>query len=101
MTKFVHHHGSADREIDCDAVVLVTQRRSRTEIYRGVRELRADDPASAKRVFRIGDCLVPRIIAESVFDGHRLGREIDTDDPRVPLPYLRERRVVGAIPTKR
>ncbi|MCY7300871.1 MAG: hypothetical protein LH616_16895, partial [Ilumatobacteraceae bacterium] len=33
----------------------------------------------------------PRMISEVIFDGHRLGREIDSLDPRLPLPYLRER----------
>jgi dimethylamine/trimethylamine dehydrogenase len=41
-------------------------------------------------VYRIGDCLAPRTIAENIFDGHRLAREIDTADPATPLPYLRE-----------
>ncbi len=42
-------------------------------------------------VFRIGDCVAPRLLAEVVFDGHRLAREIDAEDPEVALPYLRER----------
>jgi dimethylamine/trimethylamine dehydrogenase len=41
-------------------------------------------------VYRIGDCLAPRTIAEDIFDGHRLAREIDSADPATPLPYLRE-----------
>ena len=37
------------------------------------------------------DLLLPwRTIAENVFDGHRLAREIDTADPATPLPFLRE-----------
>ena len=47
-----------------------------------------------KGLFRIGDCEAPRLIADAVFSGHRLAREIDTDDPSIPLPYLRERRVI-------
>jgi dimethylamine/trimethylamine dehydrogenase len=41
-------------------------------------------------LYRIGDCLAPRTIAENIFDGHRLAREIDTPDPATPLPYIRE-----------
>ena len=47
--------------------------------------------AVARGLFRIGDCVAPRLIAEAIFDGHRLAREIDGDDPEVALPYLRER----------
>jgi dimethylamine/trimethylamine dehydrogenase len=32
----------------------------------------------------------PRHVADAVFDGHRLGREIDSEDPAVPLPHRRE-----------
>jgi len=31
------------------------------------------------------------IVAEAIFDGHRLAREIDSENPAVPLPYRRER----------
>ncbi len=74
-----------------DAVVLVTQREPQDAIYQ---ELQAD-PARLERegieaVYRIGDCLAPRTIAENIFDGHRLAREIDSPDPTKPLPYIRE-----------
>ena len=42
-------------------------------------------------LYRIGDCVAPRIVAEASFDGHRLAREIDSENPAVPLPYRRER----------
>ena len=50
-------------------------------------------------VFRIGDCVAPRLIAEAIFDGHRLAREIDSEDPAVPLPYKRERLVLERVST--
>ncbi len=31
------------------------------------------------------------MISEAIFDGHRLAREIDQEDPTQPSPYLRER----------
>ncbi len=63
------------------------------------RELEAD-PGALKRegiqgLYRIGDCVSPRLIADAIFDGHRLAREIDSADPAVPLPYIREYRVLG------
>jgi dimethylamine/trimethylamine dehydrogenase len=74
-----------------DAVVLVTQREPLDSLYH---ELRADpwrlQREGIEAVYRIGDCVAPRTIAENVFDGHRLAREIDTDDPVTPLPFLRE-----------
>jgi dimethylamine/trimethylamine dehydrogenase len=90
--RLVYDHGPP-RALACDAVVLATQRVSDTAMYRELKALGAGRPAG---VFRIGDCVVPRIVAEGVFDGHRLAREIDSADPRVPLPYLRERRVLAS-----
>ena len=74
-----------------DAVVLVTQREPQDALYH---ELHADPERlrqeGIEAVYRIGDCLAPRTIAENVFDGHRLAREIDSPDPTQPLPYIRE-----------
>ncbi len=74
-----------------DAVVLVTERQPRDSLYHEVRA----DPArleaeGIEAVYRVGDCVAPRLIAECVFDGHRLAREIDSPDPTMPLPFLRE-----------
>ena len=47
-------------------------------------------------VHRIGDCYAPNFIAESIFSGHRLGREIDSPNPDRPFPFIRERRLLNA-----
>jgi dimethylamine/trimethylamine dehydrogenase len=80
---------------EADAVVLATMRRSEDRLFR---ELEADPGALAaagiRGLYRIGDCVVPRLIADAVFDGHRLAREIDEPDPAVALPFIRERRTL-------
>jgi dimethylamine/trimethylamine dehydrogenase len=81
--------------IEADAAVLVTQRVSDDALYREL----VSDPGRLERegieaVYRIGDCVAPRLIADAIFDGHRLAREIDSPDPARPLPYLRERPLV-------
>ena len=88
-------------ELEADAVVLVTQRLSDESLYV---KLKGDEEAlsaeGVEAVYRIGDCLAPRVISEAIFDGHRLAREIDSENPAVPLPYRRERAVAEArIPT--
>jgi dimethylamine/trimethylamine dehydrogenase len=78
-----------------DSVVLVTQRLSNDRIYR---ELEANpqalSDAGIRALYRIGDCVVPRLIADAVFDGHRLAREIDSPDPAKPAAFIRETRVL-------
>lgn len=75
-----------------DGVVLVTQQVSDDALHR---ELVADPDglaaAGITAVHRIGDAVSPRMPSESVFDGHRLARELDGADPAYPLPWLRER----------
>jgi hypothetical protein len=72
-------------ELPCDGVVLVTQRLSNEALYAEL------DDGSLPAVYRIGDCVAPRLLADAVWDGHRLAREIDAADPEQALPYRRER----------
>lgn len=96
VTGFSMFDSSRQVEWEADGVVLVTQRISNDELYR---ELEGQDDRLTTEgiagLYRIGDCVVPRMIGESIFDGHRLAREIDTDNPAVPLPYIREQRFLG------
>jgi dimethylamine/trimethylamine dehydrogenase len=87
----------AASELEADGIVLVTQRLSDDRLYH---ELAADRARLAEHgieaVYRVGDCVSPRLLADVVFDGHRLGTEIESASPAVPLPYLREEPVPGA-----
>ena len=84
----------AESAVEADSLVLVAMRASECDIYDGL----SADPqvvrdAGIKGVFVAGDAHTPSTIAQAVFSGHRLAREIDSDDPSVPLPYIRERIV--------
>jgi dimethylamine/trimethylamine dehydrogenase len=76
---------------EADAIVLVTQREPIDGVYS---ELIAErgrwESEGIEAVHRIGDCVAPRLIADCIFDGHRLAREIDSRRPSVPLPFVRE-----------
>jgi dimethylamine/trimethylamine dehydrogenase len=93
----VESYTDEEHEVGASAVVLVTQRNSDDALYH---ELKADpdalSAAGITAVYQIGDCVLPSLIAEAVFSGHRLAREIDSPNPAVPLPYIRERRVLHA-----
>jgi dimethylamine/trimethylamine dehydrogenase len=84
------------QQFEVDTVVLCTARISDDELYR---ELKAD-PARLEQegiqgLYVIGDAAAPRMIVDSIFDGHRLAREIDSPHPEMPLPFIRERRLWG------
>ena len=92
----VYDEEAHERTFDADATVLVTQRRSNEALYRELKDVVGLEALKAEGIdalYRIGDCEAPRLIADAVFSGHRLAREIDTDNPAVALPFKRERRV--------
>jgi dimethylamine/trimethylamine dehydrogenase len=78
-------------ELEADGVVLVTQRLANEQLFV---ELDSDrgalEAAGIQGAYRIGDCTAPRTLADAVFDGHRLARELESDDPSRPRPVLRE-----------
>jgi dimethylamine/trimethylamine dehydrogenase len=75
------------------SVVLITQRLSHDEMYRDLHAMSSDalGDAGITRVLRIGDCVSPRTVAAAIFDGHRLGREIELPNAAVPHPTRSER----------
>ncbi|HLN06517.1 MAG TPA: FAD-dependent oxidoreductase [Acidimicrobiales bacterium] len=83
---------------ETSGIVLVTQRLSDDALYH---ELAMDRDLLERwgivGLYRTGDCVAPRIPADAIFDGHRLGREIDSGDPARALPYHRERAAVGKL----
>jgi len=81
---------------DVDAVILVTSRVPNDGIYKRLKEAPSTHEQSGiEAVYRIGDCFAPRLyVADVIFDGHRLAREIDSDNPAEALPYLRERALL-------
>ncbi|MBM7417410.1 MULTISPECIES: FAD-dependent oxidoreductase [Nocardiaceae] len=85
-----------DEVIGVDTVVLVGTRAADDEMYHGLMARRDDWQANeVSAVYRVGDCVRPHFIADAIFSGHRLAREIDSPDPTRPLPFIRERRIIG------
>lgn len=87
------------RSWDVEAVVLVTQRVANSALFRSIT---ADQDrlteAGIEAVYRVGDCVAPRPqVADAIFDGHRLAREFDSENPTDPLPWLREDRLLGPL----
>jgi len=77
--------------LDVDDLVLVTHQVPTDDLYRAlVADPQALSAAGIDAVHLIGDAVSPRWISESVFDGHRLAREIDLPDPTFPAAVLRD-----------
>ena len=86
------------RWLEFDTLVPVTGRRADDQLFRGLVARRDEWCAKQiKGVYVIGDAWAPKLIADATFDGHRIGREIETADPQEPLPYRRETAVYGVV----
>jgi dimethylamine/trimethylamine dehydrogenase len=83
-----------ERAWEADSLVLVTQRFSDDGLYRELKEMEGERAeVGIGALWRVGDCVAPRLLADAIFDGHRLGREIDSGDPGAALPF----RIEGEI----
>jgi dimethylamine/trimethylamine dehydrogenase len=86
---------NVSREEQVNGVVLVTERRSSNLFSEIVSESDRLANEGITAVYEIGDCVAPQTLADAIFSGHRLAREIDSASPRMPLPFIRERRLWG------
>jgi dimethylamine/trimethylamine dehydrogenase len=95
----VRVHGlAAATDLAVDTLVLVGQRQAQHDLYRDLRLRRAEwEENGIEAVYQIGDCVRPNFIADAIFSGHRLAREIDSANPAEPLPFIRERRLIKAV----
>jgi dimethylamine/trimethylamine dehydrogenase len=81
--------------IEGDALVVVTQRMSDDRLFSEVATAGKEARGDVEAVYRIGDCVVPRLLADAIFDGHRLGREIDAATAALQRPIIREEARLG------
>jgi dimethylamine/trimethylamine dehydrogenase len=87
----------AEREHECDAVVLVTGRLPNDEL---AGDLEAAGAGATVRL--VGDALSPGTIAAAVWDGRRYAEELDVPpgDDTLP-PFRREVVALGTVPAGR
>jgi dimethylamine/trimethylamine dehydrogenase len=82
---------------NADACVLVTQRFPRDDLFHALKNAGERlEEANISAVYRVGDCVAARPqVADAIFDGQRLAREIDSPNPMIPQPWIRESRALG------
>jgi dimethylamine/trimethylamine dehydrogenase len=93
---FARRQSTETLELECDSVILVTMRRSNSELYKALKARKSEWAKNGvQAVYRIGDCHAPRQCLNAIFDGHRLAREFESPHPQYPLPWIRERQMRG------
>jgi dimethylamine/trimethylamine dehydrogenase len=80
-----------EREVPCDALVLVTARLPLDALATELQERTAEwDDAGLRSVQAIGDAFAPGTIATAVWDGRRYAEELDGEAPGDAVPFRRE-----------
>ncbi len=82
--------------LEADTIVVVTGRSANDGLFRELKQRKTEWRAEGiEAVYAAGDCYAPHFMADAIFDGHRIAREFETDNPRRALPMLRERMIWG------
>jgi dimethylamine/trimethylamine dehydrogenase len=79
-----------------DSLVVATGRIANNSLYRELRARKdewADNDIGG--IYQAGDCFAPRLLADAIFDGHRIAREFESKNPQYAEPWVRERQVWG------
>ncbi len=83
-------------ELECDALILTTSRVPDDSVYWDLMERKEEwEEAGIEGIYRVGDCVQPRHAMDAIFDGHRIGMELESPDPQRPQPFIRERQIWG------
>ena len=88
--------GDAHEIITADSVIVVTARVSNDALFKELKE-RKNEWAGQEiaGIYLAGDAYAPRMLADAIYDGHRMAREFEEPNPRRSKPFLRERMIWG------
>ena len=70
-----------EKILETDLFMPVTIRTPNSNLYHALKNLEGNDSRLVnKSIYRIGDCEAPGLIANCIYSGHKLAREIDSSD---------------------
>jgi dimethylamine/trimethylamine dehydrogenase len=88
--------GTEHEDLMVDTVVLCTARLSNDGLFRELKARKDEwEKNEIQGIYLSGDAYAPRYIADAIFEGHRIARELESANPQRPLPYIRERQIWG------
>ncbi|MBN9290580.1 MAG: FAD-dependent oxidoreductase, partial [Hyphomicrobium denitrificans] len=83
-------------EVPFDTLVVCTARVPNDSLYREIAKRKDEwEKREIQAVYQAGDCFAPGLIAQAVFEGHRIAREFESSNPQRAQPWIRERQVWG------
>jgi dimethylamine/trimethylamine dehydrogenase len=96
LGKLPRKEGTDVTEISFDTLVVCTGRVANSGLYKELRARKSEwEENEIQGIYQAGDCFAPRLIADAIFDGHRIAREFESSNPQFAQPWVRERQVWG------
>jgi len=96
LGKMPRRVGTDTVELKFDSMVVVSARIPNDGIYKQLKTRQSEwEKNDIGGVYLAGDCYAPGLIAQAVFEGHRIAREFESSNPQRPQPWIRERQVWG------
>ncbi|MCP4316433.1 MAG: FAD-dependent oxidoreductase [Hyphomicrobiales bacterium] len=96
LGKMPRREGTDTVEIKFDSLVVATGRIPNSELCKELKARKsewADNDIGG--IYQAGDCYAPGLIADAIFEGHRIAREFESSNPQHPQPWIRERQIWG------
>ncbi|MFQ5775899.1 MAG: FAD-dependent oxidoreductase [Kiloniellaceae bacterium] len=83
-------------KLEYDSIIVVSGRVPNAGLYRELKKRKSEwADNEIQGIYQAGDCYAPRLIADAVFDGHRIAREFESPNPQFAQPWVRERQIWG------
>ena len=83
-------------KLEYDSIIVVSGRVPNAELYRELKKRKSEWAENEiQGIYQAGDCYAPRLMADAVFDGHRIAREFESPNPQFAQPWIRERQIWG------
>lgn len=83
-------------EVPFDTIVVCSARIPNDSLWRELSKRKDEwEKHEIQAIYQAGDCFAPGLIAQAVFEGHRIAREFESSNPQRPQPWIRERQVWG------
>jgi len=83
-------------EVPFDTIVMCSARVPNDSLWRELSRRKDEwEKREIQAIYQAGDCFAPGLIAQAVFEGHRIAREFESPNPQRAQPWIRERQVWG------
>lgn len=83
-------------KLEYDTMIVCTGRVPNSALFGELKRRKSEwEENEIGGIYQSGDCYAPRLIADAIFEGHRIAREFESVNPQIAQPWIRERQIWG------